>query len=49
MPDYNFRTKINRPQTTYDPTDQQHFYVEDIQQLEQCILDLKARIEALEA
>ncbi len=49
MADYVFREKMNRPNSEYDATDKQRIFVEDIEQLEQCILDLKERIEALEA
>lgn len=48
MADYTFRTKINRPTKKDYSDDPQRILVTDITQLEQCILDLKARIEALE-
>jgi len=49
MADYIFREKINRPKTVFDADDKQRIFVEDIEQLEQCILDLLERVEALEA
>lgn len=49
MADYIFREKINRPRTEYDADDKQRIFVEDFEQLQDCILDLKARVEALEA
>ena len=45
---YEFREKENRPGIVYDETDKQRIFVEDITQLEQCILDLKVRLEILE-
>jgi hypothetical protein len=49
MADYTFREKENRPGIVYDETDKQRIFVEDIKKLEACILDLKERVEALEA
>jgi hypothetical protein len=49
MADYNFREIENRPTTTYDADDKQRIFADDFTQLQQCILDLKARVEALEA
>lgn len=48
MADYNFRVKENRNGSVYDENKKDKFYVEDITQLEECILDLKERLEALE-
>lgn len=45
MADYIFRDKINRPKTVFDADDKQRIFVEDIQQLEQCLLDLKNRAD----
>lgn len=49
MADYIFREITNRPKTIYDADDKQRLFVEDIQQLQQCILDLLQRIEYLES
>jgi hypothetical protein len=49
MADYNFRVKENRNGAVYDVDKKDKFFVEDITQLEQCILDLKERVEYLES